>query len=86
MVIEMENFTYIHCNDIDHSDKGCSTILDIADMSLRIRNEWLSEPILVRPLANFRFQVVSDELVFCALLHLGINRIPCRVINDEVLQ
>jgi ParB family transcriptional regulator, chromosome partitioning protein len=56
---------------------------DVAGLAETIREQGLLQPLGVVPLANGRYQVVYGNRRRAAALHLGLERVPCILLEED---
>lgn len=62
---------------------------DLAELKASIESKGILEPILVRPIASGKYQIISGERRFRAAIEAGLTEVPCiefDVEENEVLE
>ena len=78
----------IHLIEVN-PDQPRSTLGDLAELTKSISDKGVLEPILVRPMEDGRFTIISGERRFRAALDAGLTEIPCiemDVPDNELLE
>ncbi len=81
---------YLPVTDIEtNPDQPRRTVGDLSDLKASIESKGILEPILVRPTAEGRFQIISGERRFRAAIEAGLTEVPAiefDVPENEVLE
>jgi ParB family chromosome partitioning protein len=81
---------YLPVTEIEmNPDQPRRTVGDLSDLKASIESKGILEPILVRPTAEGRFQIISGERRFRAALEAGLTEVPAiefDVPENEVLE
>jgi ParB family chromosome partitioning protein len=81
---------YLPVSEIDpNPDQPRHAVGDLSDLKASIESKGVLEPILVRPTADGRFQIISGERRFRAAIEAGLVEIPAiefDVPENEVLE
>ena len=81
---------YLPVTDIEtNPDQPRHNVGDLSDLKASIESKGILEPILVRPTADGRFQIISGERRFRAALEAGLTEVPAiefDVPENEVLE
>jgi len=81
---------YLPVADIEtNPDQPRRTVGDLSDLKASIESKGILEPILVRPTAEGRFQIISGERRFRAAIEAGLTEVPAiefDVPENEVLE
>ena len=72
----------IEVEKIVPSDRNFFKVDDIEDLAEDIKENGLSHNLLVRPLKDGRFEIISGERRYMALKILGRTSMPCKVEED----
>ena len=81
---------FLSITDIEtNPDQPRHNVGDLTDLKASIESKGILEPILVRPTASGRFQIISGERRFRAALEAGLTEVPTiefDVPENEVLE
>ena len=81
---------YLPVTEIEtNPDQPRHNVGDLSDLKASIESKGILEPILVRPTADGRFQIISGERRFRAALEAGLTEVPTiefDVPENEVLE